>query len=123
MSDIKVICGLCGEAIIAPKGTRGTELSREQQQGAHDSCVETHQELILKHQIHPNAEFAAKISALLKLHPELESTKTMMDYRVREIALNKEVDAAFPYLKLKQQKQKAEEEAKAKANKEEAENK
>ena len=119
----KIICGLCGEEIEAPKGTRGTALSREQEQGAHDSCVKTHQDLIIKHQIHPNAEFAARISALLKLHPELETTKTMMDYRAREIALNKEVDEAFPYLKLKQQKQKAEEEAKAKANKEEAENK
>ena len=117
----KIICGLCGEEIEAPKGTRGTALSREEEQGAHDGCVETHQELILKHQIHPNAEFAARISALIKLHPELESTKTMTDYRVREIALNKEVDEAFPYIE--QQKQKAEEEAKAKAKKEEEENK
>ena len=115
----KIICGLCGEEIIAPKGTRGNVLGREQQQGAHDGCVKTHQELILKHQIHPNAEFAAKISALIKLHPELETTKMMMDYRVREIALNKEVDEAFPYLE--QQKQKAEEEAKAKKEAEEKE--
>ena len=95
------ICGLCGEEIIAPKGTRSTALSREQEQGAHDDCINEQHEIMQKHQVHPNLEFTTKIDAIIELHPEIEATKAMIDYRMREVQMKKELYKAFPYLKQK----------------------
>lgn len=117
----KVFCGLCGNEIIPPKGTRSTALSREQQQGAHDSCIKQRQELVNKHRVHPNIEFTTKIEALIEIHPELEETKTMKKYRKREKTMNKELEELFPYLrgKAEEKRKKAEEKKKKAGEKEE----
>ena len=100
-----VICGLCGEPIIAPKGTQMGNLSREQQQFIHDGCLNKQHDIMNKHKIHPNAEVLVLLQGLIELHPGVEQTKPVFDYRNREDDMKEELLGAFPYLKKKEEEE------------------
>ena len=54
-----------------------------------------------EHGVHPNIEFQAQVMGLLELHPEVEQTKPVFDYRNREDAMKEGLYKQFPYLKAK----------------------
>ena len=119
-----ILCGLCGEPIIAPKGVRKGELSREQEQGIDDKCLEERHKIMEKHGIHPDVEVMALFRGLIELHPEVEQSKPVFEYRNREDEMKEELYKTFPYLKKKEEeleklRKKAEE--KVKKDKEEVE--
>jgi len=100
-----ILCGLCGEEIASPKGLRTGlrtgRLSNEQGMGAHESCMRKKQEIMNKHGANPNIEFQSQVRGLLELHPEVEHTKSVFDYRNREDEMKEEMLREFPYLKKK----------------------
>jgi len=102
-SGIQVHCGLCGELIEAPKGTRKRALSREQQQGAHDECLKKQHKIMANHKIHPDVEVMALFRGLVELHPEVEQTKPVFEYRNREDEMREELHKTFPYLKKREE--------------------
>ena len=98
-----VLCGLCGRPIEAPKGTRKGELSREQAQGAHNNCLKKQHDITAKHGMHPNTEVMALLRGLIELHPEVEQTNALFDYRVIVDDMKEELFESFPYLKKREE--------------------
>jgi len=96
-----ILCGLCGEEIASPKGLRTGRLSNEQGMGAHESCMGKQQEIMGRHGVNPNIEFQSRVRGLLELHPEVEQSKPVFDYRNREDEAKEELYKTFPYLKKK----------------------
>lgn len=94
-----ILCGLCGNEITTPKGVRKGRLSNDQSAGTHGSCREKQQEIMGRHGVNPNIEFGARIEGLLVLHPEVEQTKPVFDYRNREDEVKEELYKEFPHLK------------------------
>lgn len=102
----EVLCELCGEKIEKAKGTRKNELSYQQQARLHNSCINKHLQIIKKHEVSPNNEMTALLRGLLELHPEVEQTKPVFDYRNKQDMAKEEVLTAFPRLREKEKEKK-----------------
>lgn len=100
---IEVLCGLCGEKIKRPKGTREGELSPQEKLGVHKSCVDKHTEIMKKHNLSPNIETITLLRGLIELHPEVEQSKAVFDYRNRQDMAREELYKEFPGLEDKKE--------------------
>ena len=99
-----VYCNLCGEPIEPPKGVRRGELSKDEEQGAHiDKCLKKQYEIMANHGINPNAEVMALLRGLIEMHPEVQQSKPVFEYRNREDEMKEELYKTFPYLKKKEE--------------------
>ena len=109
----KRICGLCGEELTRKKGQNKKAHEYELQRGAHVVCLRTHEGIMRKYRISSNDYLNAVLSGLFLLFPELEETKSMMEYKTRERKAKEEIEENFPYLKELKEKKKEEEKKEA----------
>ena len=100
---IEIICTLCGEPIIRPKGYRADAFTREQQERVHSACKNVYSQICSKYTCDVAHNFAAIRDGLYELFPELKQTKAVKAYHAQVAALNAEIYAAFPNLKRQQE--------------------
>lgn len=107
----KRMCGLCGKELTRTKGQNQKAHEYELQRGAHVVCLRIHEGIMRKYRISSNDYLNAVVDGLFQLSPELEETKSLMEYKSRERKAKEEIEENFPYLKEIKKKEEEKKEA------------